>query len=297
MSVRIGKAKTKRTKETLTSPPQDVKAPKAKASCTRLVCIHLSHEAWLTLNATARRSLRVPIAWREGKKGPRAVTLVWGFGREAYAWLIEGSAPALEVAQVLKEVGIQAQSTPWNHLLRRVPAGALFTDPSGTGTKVDVETMGVPLLLRARRGGWKRYNAQGPSLWPKGVQEAVAEHVAGTEGWTAPAAATTPPRFAVEEGTATMKGSACAYKWQLRSAWGSYIEARDEAERAAVADARVGRTTRWRVIDRGTGAKRALWQMRKVGKVQKLTRLDLVPGLATSRPTPVVVDVPGPGAS
>ena len=287
MSVRIGKAKTKRTKET---------APKAKASCTRLVCIHLSHEAWLTLNATARRSLRVPIAWRDGKKGPRAISLVWGFGREVYAWVIEGSAPALEVAAVLASVGVEMMSAPWNHLLRRVPAGGLFTDPSHTGTKVDVETMGMPLLLRTRRGVWKRYDAQGPSLWPKGVQEAIAEHVAGTEGWTAPAIAAGPPRYAVEEGT-RREGGACAYRWQERSAWATLAEASAEAERAAVADARVGRTNRWRIVDRGTGAKRALWQMRKVGKAQRLTRLDLAPGLVTSRPSPVVVDVPGPGAS
>lgn len=297
MTVRIAKAKGKRTKNTVTSPPQEAAAPEPKVPCTRLVCLRIDHEVWATLNATAKRMLRAPIAWRTSKKGLRAIPLLWGRGREAYAWVIEGSAPALEVAQVLAMVGVEMTSAPWNYLLRRVPAGGLFTDPSRTGTKVDIETMGMPLLLRTRRGVWKRYDRQGPSLWPKGVQEAIAEHVAGTEGWTAPAIAAGPPRYAVEEGTASMRGSASFYKWQELSAWGTLAEASAEAERAAIADARVGRTTRWRVVDRGTRAKRALWRARKVGKVQKLTRLDLVPGLATSRPTPVVVDVPGAGAS
>ena len=297
MTVRIARAKGKRTKYTVTSPPQEAAAPEPKVQCTRLVCLRIDHEVWATLNATAKRMLRAPIAWRTSKKGLRAIPLLWGLGREAYAWVIEGSAPALEVAQVLAMVGVEMTSAPWNYLLRRVPAGGLFTDPARTGTKNDVETMGMPLLLRTRRGVWKRYDRQGPSLWPKGVQEAIAEHVAGTEGGIAPAVADAPPRFVVEEGTQVVRGSAFSFKWQERSAWGTLAEASAEAGRAAIADARVGRTTRWRVLDRGTRAKRALWRARKVGKVQKLTRLDLVPGLATSRPTPVVVDVPGAGAS
>jgi len=181
--------------------------------------------------------------------------------------------------------------------LRRIPAGAVFTDPTGNGIKAEVETAGVPLLLRNRRGRWKRYDVAG-ALWPKGVQEQLAEHVVGTEGWTAPAPVGAPPRWAVEEGTLRYVGARPkGREWHQRTVWSSLHEARVEAERAAVADARLNRDIHWRIVDRGTGAKRGLWQRRKVLKEMRLTRLDLSPGLKTDRPTPVVVDVSKGGPS
>ena len=145
---------------------------------------------------------------------------------------------------------------------------------------------------RALVAKWKGYDTLG-AHWPKGVQEQLAEHVVGTVGWTTPAAAAAPPRYAVEEGTPKSRG----FKWEERSTWATLDESCAEAERAAIADARVNRDTRWRVVDRGTGAKRALWQRRKVLKEMRLTRLDLSPGLKTDRPTPVVVDVSKGGPS
>lgn len=288
----------KRSARVVESPPEETAAEaKARASVppppprTRLACVRVKIEDWSTLNTTARCALRIPIGWRVGKTATRPTVLEWHVVREAFAWVVEGSEHAAEVVEILKTLGVAFRVTPWPRALRRIPAGALFTDPTGTGVKADVETIGVPLLLRSRRGKWKRYDTLG-AHWPKGVQEQLAEHVVGTVGWTTPAAAA-PPRYAVEEGTPKSRG----FKREERSTRATLDESCAEAERAAIADARVNRDTRWRVVDRGTGAKRALWQRRKVLKKLRLTRLDYKPAVGDSRVTPVVVDVPGPGAS
>lgn len=288
----------KRSERVVESPPEETAAEaKARASVppppprTRLACVRVKIEDWSTLNTTARHALRIPIGWRMGKTSTRPIMLDWFVVREAFAWVVEGSDHANEVTEILKALGVAFRVTPWARALRRIPAGALFTDPTGKGIKAEVETAGVPLLLRNRRGRWKRYDVAG-ALWPKGVQEKLAEHVVGTEGWTAPPHVAAPPRWAVEEGTLRYVGTRPrGREWHERTVWPTLHEARVEAERAAVADARLNRDIRWRIVDRGTGAKRGLWQRRKVLKEMRLTRLDLSPGLKTDRPTPVTVDV------
>ena len=260
-------------------------APTPVAQRTRLVCVSMQLVTWAQLSATTKRMLRVPILWRPSKSGPKPVRLEWTVGAKVFAYAVEDSAPMIEISGVLSAAGVtEITSAPWPYLLRRVPAGALFTDPTRTGIKADVETSGVPLLLRNRRGRWKRYDVCG-ALWPKEVQPDLAEHV---EGSTLPSLAEEPKRFVVQEGTPKLRGT----KWEPRSSWGSVAEAREEAERNAVHDARLGRSTKWRVVDLGTGAVRALWQHKGVLKKKRLTRLTFVPGFA-SKATPEVVAVPG----
>lgn len=268
-------------------------APPAPLQATRLVQLHVSTNDWLALNPVTRRMLRVPLGWRTHKDLTLSVPLRWKIvadGRRT--WIIEGSAPAVELAGVLAAAGAVARTEVFRHPVRRIPAGAVLTDPKGKGDRTEVELTGAPLLMRDRRGRWRRCEMAG-TRWPDDAQEILADHVPGVEGWS-PAPTSAPARFGVEEGVADSgRRGGTSYRWHRRSAWLALADAGAEMERAAIADARVARSSRWRVVDIGTGAVLGVTRLRKGA----LVRLDFAPGLKSApRPKPAKVAVPPLGA-
>lgn len=292
MSARYGKKKP--SKEKAKKPPQHVPLGPAPSNAPRgtvLVKLTLNPGQWNGLNATARRALRVPLGWTKVKGVERPARLRWpDVGGSRVAWVVDGSGPADELAAVLLAAGVGAAREALKHQLRRVPMGAIMTDPSGNGVRTEVELHGFPLLARDRRGRWRLYSINSAATWPQAAAPILGDHVAGTEGYTSP----TPwasARYAVEEGTlvpATGRKLGTRLVWQRRTTFVSLAEACGEMERAATADARVGRSARWRAVDVGTGAMRAETRRGKKG----LKRVDYAPGPKSERGTTTVVAVP-----
>lgn len=291
-STRYGKATTKKAPKekqparVIPLGPVPTKAPTG----TLLVRYTINSPAWLSLNATARRSLRVPLAWakRKGVEMPARLRWVEVAGQRR-AWVIAGSGPADELAAVLSAAGVEASTEAFKHQLRRIPMGAILTDPAGNGVRAEIETTGMPVLARDRKGRWRLYSIASGASWPEGAPPVLGDHVAGVEGFTAP-----PPwaaaRYAVEEGieVATLGSKRTRTRWERRTMWSLLSEATAEMERAAVADTRVNRTARWRAVDVGTGATRAETKRGKKGP----TRVDYAPGPKSLHGVVTAVAVP-----
>ena len=291
-STRYGKATTKKAPKekqparVIPLGPVPTKAPTG----TLLVRYTISAVGWLSLNATARRMLRVPLAWAKRKGVEMPARLRWvDVAGQRRAWMIAGSAPAAELAAVLSAAGVEASTEAFKHQLRRIPMGAILTDPAGNGVRAEIETTGMPVLARDRKGRWRLYSIASGASWPEGAPPALGDHVAGVEGFTAP-----PPwaaaRYAIEEGieVATIGSKRSRTRWERRTMWSLLSEATAEMERAAVADMRVNRTARWRAVDVGSGTVRAETKRGKKG----LKRVDYAPGPKSERGTITVVAVP-----
>jgi len=294
-STRYGKAPKK---EKPKKPPKHVPfgpAPAAAPAGTLLVRYTLNSPAWLSLNATARRMLRVPLAWtkRKGVEMPARLRWVEVAGQRR-AWMIAGSGPADELGAVLSAAGVEASTEAFKHQLRRIPMGAILTDPAGNGARAEIETTGMPVLARDRKGRWRLYSIASGASWPEGAQPVLADHITGTEGFTAP-----PPRaaarYAIEEGISVAAPGSKRPRthWERRTMWSLLAEACAEMERAAVADMRVNRTARWRAVDVGTGAVRAETKRGKKG----LRRVDYAPGPKSLHGVVTAVAVPVPAGS
>lgn len=295
-STRYGKAPAK--KEKPKKPAKHVPfgpAPAAAPAGTLLVRYTLNSPAWLSLNATARCMLRVPLAWTKRKGVEMPARLRWAdVAGQRRAWVIAGSGPADEVAAVLSAAGVEASTEAFKHQLRRIPMGAILTDPADNGARAEIETTGMPVLARDRKGRWRLYSIASGASWPEGAPPVLGDHVAGVEGFTAP-----PPRaaarYAIEEGieVATLGSKRTRTRWERRTMWSLLAEACAEMERAAVADMRVNRTARWRAVDIGTGATRAETRRRKKG----LRRVDYAPAPKGRGVTITAVAVPVPAGA
>jgi len=230
----------------------------AAPPCARLLKIEIPHTAWVNLTAVTRRLLRVPIAWRKRKSGDRPLRLRWKIrGQGGYqATVVDGSAVATEVLAILSAVGVRPKKELGQHAIRRIPMGAILTDPEGKGDRVHVETAGIPMLMRTRRGQWKRYDVLG-ALWPQDAQEVLGEWVALVDGCIAPAAEER-NRYVLEEGTptyATRGGKVRkTVEWKALAAHATLDKAREalDARVAEVVKLALASPPVWRVIDTGS---------------------------------------------
>ena len=247
---------------------------------TRLVEIKLSHAAWMALTAVTRRMLGVPLAWSKRKKGGEfPVRLRWhNRAQGGYAAVVvEGSAPATEVLAILAAAGVRPTKERGNHQLRRIPMGAIMTDPEGHGVRAHVETAGMPLLARTRRGRWKPYSPMGGSLWPKNAQEILGDWIAPAEGCASPAPVER-NRYVIEEGTTatTLKRSVTAWKLVAGHATLEAARAALDERVAGVAKLALAVPPVWRVVDTGSRVTRT--RVRLSGKNNsKIVRRDYDP--------------------
>lgn len=228
------------------------------APCTRLLKIEIPHTAWTDLTTVTRRLLRVPIAWMKRKSGDRPLRLRWKNRAQGgyQATMVDGSAVATEVLAILASVGVRPKKELGQHAIRRIPMGAILTDPEGTGDRAHVETAGIPMLMRTRRGTWKRYDVLG-ALWPRDAQEALGEWVAWVDGCIAPAVAER-NRYVLEEGTptyATRSGKVRkTVEWKALASHATLDKAREalDVRVAEVVKLALASPPVWRVLDTGS---------------------------------------------
>lgn len=239
-------------------------APVETTPGTVLARLTISKAQWEGLAPHTRRLLSATILWRDAT---RSVRLRWDdHGTSgASAWVIAGAPHHREVLEVLAAVGVEPTATPYARPLRRIPSYAIFTDPTGTGEKVAVETAGAPLLARNKRRRWKRW--PGPSLgvsWPSDAREDLGAWVAPVVGRPLEVP-TEPPRYVVERGTPTPNGRTkrgaqrWVVKWAVEDIDAQVDLAAARFLAADAADRSAGTTDRWRVRDLGTGVVRSLW--------------------------------------
>lgn len=238
---------------------------------------------WKRLNATARRLLRVPITWMARRNNsPQPVRLAWvqtGIGMVAL--LVRGSPVHDEVLRVLASVGVRGTERVLSLQFRRLPMGAVMTDPVGSGLKDEVETVGCMVLAKNLKGQWQRLGPLG-ARWE--AHPAFGEFVAMVQGFTAPTSTAPAPltRYAVERRVRAPElrpgpwGQARAPDERLE---GARSLATALAAQATPADG--GHHQELRVLDTWTGAVRFIARWVK----GKLVTKTLDPVVTSNRPT------------
>lgn len=136
----------KREKTVKKEPRKKPSAPTVQSTECKsgVTLVKVTALKWSALRPLARALLRTPIfpgnpptllAWsRVGDKG----------SEKRSAWMVLGSAPYLEVTNILALSGVQFNEDTFSSQVR-LTHGAVLTDPSGTGQRADVESRGLPL--------------------------------------------------------------------------------------------------------------------------------------------------------